>query len=407
MEFVCKLFSINGIPASDGSVVPESTLLEFLSSPAYEEGIQNHSLLGTITHRFRTAENIPNNLKSNNLHKCVGKDDGMIMPDVASPTHYIQQLFIKDGWCWAKCKVLDLEGADEVATSYIKRLRWMLKNGIGIGVSMVCVGLWGGQSGTGTDVCRKILSIKGIDVTANASWKDAKIVSATDDEGEKLFSDNSIAFEEKFEGVKVKAFSNISEVLPGAPKTSKVNGQFCILKGKVFSNFSEVESSEKEEQKEFSVASIKERVRYAQFNPRMRFRRLIMEYKQAVKTLGGDKMKPETEKALKSLFATDVLDIMKSITPEITKGKPLGTLLGTSALGPEIREASQKLTIPLKMAFQQLSKTGYITKNYFEKVQTLYTQFITDLTNIVFNSNNSIPDLKEEDESNEEKEEKK
>lgn len=405
MVFECKLFSINGIPASDGSVVPAETFREYINSDSYREGIEGHSLLGTITHRFRTAENIPNNLKSSNLHKCVGKDDGMIMPDVASPTHYIQELFEKDGWVWARCKVLDLEGADEIATNYIKRLRWMLSNGIGIGVSMVCLGMWNNTS-TGTDICRKILSIKGIDVTANASWKQAKITGAWDDEGEKLFSDNSIAFEEKFEGVKVKAFSNTSEILPGVPKTSKVNGQFCVLKGKVFSNFSDVETSEKEEQKEFSVATIKERVRYAQFNPRMRFRRLIMEYKQAVKALGGEKMKPETEKALKSLFTTDILDILKAITPDIMGGKPLATVLGTSSLGPEIRQSAVKLQIPLKMALQQLSKTGYVTKNYFEKVQTLYTQFITDLCNIVFSTNSTIPDLKEE-EINEEKEEKK
>lgn len=402
MKFICKLFSINGVPASDGSVIPAEVFREFLSSQTYEEGIRTKSLLGTITHRFRSAENIPNNLKSNNLHKCVGKDDGMIMPDVAAPTHYIEELYEDNGWVWAKCKVLDLEGADEIATTYIKRLRWMLTNGIGIGVSMICLGLWGNQSGSGTDLCRKIVSIKGLDITANSSWKDAKVMSAWDDEGERLFSDNSIAFEEKFDGVKVKAFSNVSEILPGVPKTSKINGEYTILKGKVFSNFAEVQTIEQEEQREFSVSTIKERVRYAKFNPRMRFRRLVMEYKQAVRSMGGDKMDPETEKVMKSLFATDLLDILKTITPDIMKGKQIGTLLGASSLGKNTRVIAQKLQMPLRQSLIQLEKQGYVTKNFFEKTQALYGEFVREMTNEVFSPKSTIPDLKENEEGKEE-----
>lgn len=57
-------------------------------------------------------------------------------------------------------------------------------------------------------------------------------------------------------------------------------------------------------------------------SPRQRFRLLVLEYKQAVKQAGGpEKMDPETLRVMKSLFTTDLLDIMKTITPEIMKGK--------------------------------------------------------------------------------------
>lgn len=413
MRFLCKLFSVNGIPAADGSTVSEQILREYLSSPTYEEGIQNHSFLGTITHRFRSAENIPNNLKSNNLHKCVGKDDGMIMPDVAAPTHYIEELFIQDGWCWAKCKVLDLEGADEVATNYIKRLRWMLTNGIGIGVSMICVAMWGNNSGTGTDVCRKIISIKGLDVTANSSWKQAKIISAWDDEGERMFSTTEDFHYDIEEGVQVRAFSNVSDITPRAPRTSNINGEFCFLKGKVFSNFEPTIETQEEsvniEEKQFSVPEKKERLRMAtKLPPRMRFRRLVMEYKALVKTMGGvEKMDPETVKVLRSLIATDILDIFKTITPEIIAGKQVNVLLGASTLGKNARVAAQKLQIPLKQGLIMSTKQGYISKNIYEKLQTLYSEFIQSITDDILNPKSTIPDLKEGEEvEGEEKETK-
>ena len=97
-------------------------------------------------------------------------------------------------------------------------------------------------------------------------------------------------------------------------KSSKIDGKFTALKAKSFSFNSEVvlvnEQAEKE--KEFSVTSLKERLREKKYSPRQKFRLLVLNYRQLVRQSGGiEKMDPETVKALKSLFTTDLLDIKK------------------------------------------------------------------------------------------------
>ncbi len=129
-------------------------------------------------------------------------------------------------------------------------------------------------------------------------------------------------------------------------KSSKIDGRFTKLKAKTFSFNTEVvpiaeetQLVEEPVQKDFSVATVKERVRIGKMSPRQRFRLLVLEYKQAVKQAGGpEKMDPETLRVMKSLFTTDLLDIMKTITPEIMKGKNPGTLLGASSLGKNVRK---------------------------------------------------------------------
>ena len=92
-------------------------------------------------------------------------------------------------------------------------------------------------------------------------------------------------------------------------------------------------------QKDFSVIALRDRIRESKYSTRQRFRVLILSYKQLLKQQGGpEKIDPETLKIMKSLFTTDLLDIMKSITPEIMNGKNPGTLLGASSLGKNVRK---------------------------------------------------------------------
>lgn len=197
----------------------------------------------------------------------------------------------------------------------------------------------------------------------------------------------------------VKTFSNLGELGMDitAPKTSKIDGCFTTLKGKEFS----INVKPEVEEKRFSVATLKERVRYAKFSPRMRFRKLVIEYKQAVKAFGGPgKIDPETEKIMKSLFATDVLDVIKTIHPDVMAGKQINTMLGCSSLGRTIREAAQKLQLPYRYAMQEIQKTGKISPMRYKKIQDAYVDFIKALTDEVFGNVNEIPeDINEEDEN--------
>lgn len=393
MNVKVRLFSLTQ-PAADGSMIGERELIQYLQSNQYHEDVENRTMLGGLSHRLRSLENAPESIRTGTLSKTIGKDDLLVFcPEVGAPTHYIERLYIEDGWCMADIHILDEEGADEVQKQHILRLKNMLRQGIKPGISSVIVAYWSGNQ-NGTDICKKLIRCKGADWTHSPSWKSAGCVEIFDDEGERLYSDHS-------EGVCVKTFSNVNELVDSTtPKSSKIDGCYTILKGKVFSNF-ESEVSTTLEEKQYSVPEKKERLRMAtKLPPRMRFRRLVMEYKALVKSMGGsEKMDPETVKVLRSLIATDILDIFKTITPEILAGKQVNVLLGASTLGKNARIAAQKLQMPLKQGLMMSTKQGYISKNIYEKLQKLYVEFIDSITDDILNPKSTIPDLKEGEEN--------
>lgn len=402
MRCKCKLFDTNS-PASDGSIVSRDVIEQYLASEDYKKIIASHSTLGALSHRARDLKNLPPEAGSN-LKNTVGKDDSLIIiaEGAPAPTHYIERIYLEtDGWCYADIKILEEEGLDDIAIQNIRRLKGLLKQGIFLGCSMVLVAWWDGEKG-GPDYARKIHSIKALDITLNPSWKNAGIVEVyQDEEKDKNFSniEKIDPKEFKFKGIKAKAFSDLNALGCGdLIKSSKINGHFTKLKAKQFSacgvveelpeqkEMSEVEVKQEEtQQKEFSVATVKERIRFAKYSPRQRFRRLIMDYKAVVRQAGGqEKIDPETLKVMKSLFTTDVLDIMKTITPDILKGKQIATLIGASSLGKNVRLAAQKLQIPFRMAFQEESKQKYISKNRYQKIQDAYIEFTKSLIEEVF-----------------------
>ena len=389
-----KLFSLNTC-ACDGSIIPTEVCRKFLESTQCKEDLKNKLSVGSISHRLRSAENAPASIKSPLLGKTIGKDDLMLIPEegCGAVTHVIEDLWIEGDWCMGKLRILDEKDADELSAKYIKRLKFLIKSGIRVPISSVIIAFWKTEEGTGKDYALEIKRLRGADFTLNESFKGAGIVSAEDDNGEKIFS----ATEDSEE---VRTFSSIEA---GYPKTSKVNGQFGILKVKEYSTTGYITTAnEVEEEKTYSVATLKERVRYAKLSPRLRFRRLFLEYKQLVKQMGGvEKIDPETLKIMKSLFLADINQIFSGLTTSITEGKQINTLIGASSLGKGVRIAAQKLQLPYRMAFQELQKTGKITPMRFEKIKEAYTEFAHSLVDEVFGSN-PIPENLEEEINNEE-----
>ena len=391
MRCKCKLFSVSGIPASDGSIVPRDVVETYLNSEEYKNAIESKKMLGSLTHRARNLANAPQSAGAA-LSKTVGKDDMMLLVGVSSPTHYVERLYIEnDGWCYADIKILEETGLDDEAIQYIRRLKGLLSQGIHPGVSAVIVAYWDSTS-TGSDICRKIQSIKSLDITLNPSWKAAQIVKIDDESNssEKSFSeiDNYTAKDFKFDGLKVKQFSDLNSIGCGdLIKSSKINGVFTKLKAKQFSASGVVEEVNDVESKEkqFSVSTLKIRVKEGMMSPRMRFRRLILDYRQLIRQMGGaEKIDPETLKAMKSLFTSDVLDIMKQITPDIMAGKQINTLIGASSLGKGVRVAAQKLQMPFKMAMNESAKQGFVSKMRYQGIQDAYIDFINSLMSDIF-----------------------
>lgn len=212
--------------------------------------------------------------------------------------------------------------------------------------------------------------------------------------------------------IKVKTFSDISSFdLKNTPKTSKVDGKFTSLKVKEFSCFGEVSvlseetqpvaQEEAPEQKEFSAGDLKIRLRENKLGPRQYFRRVYMSYRQVIRSMGGiEKLKQEDIKILKSLFTSDVLLILNSVQSEVLKGKQLNTLLGCSSISKNARILCQELQIPLRYAYIEVKKQGFLSKLRYTKLQTAYMNFINGLINDVFGPNPEP--IKEEPEDNKE-----
>lgn len=392
--------------ASDGSVVSERVIRNYLDTPEAQESLKAHRMLGGLTHRIRNinASGL-NESVCNALKTTIGRDDsGLLIDSGATFTHYVTDLFIENGALWAIIQIFPEDGFDDKTIQAIRRIKSLLKNS-SIGVSCVLVGLWSGMK-NGVDFLEKLVFFRGVDFTLNPSFPGSYVTEVMDDDNnviksyklEKSFSES----ESKFEGYRVKTFSNLGDLGLdiNVPKTSKINNQFTILKAKSYSTFEDVEVVEGAEtkQKGFSQAHIIERVRLGKLSPRIRFRRLIMDYRQALKSQGGpEKISPEALKVMKSLFTTDLLGIMQEISPMIIQGKNVNALLGASSLGVEVRKSVQNLQVPYRLAMLENSKQGFVSKVRYQKIQEAYTEFVKSILSYVFNTPTS-QNLKEEEE---------
>ena len=388
MKIRAKVWSCSGV-ASDGSIIRREVWEEYLRSSEYAELIESGSGLGTLTHRSRNIKCNPSDFS--NLKGTTGADDSMLVVDPSMPAAVwkIDRLFVEGDWVCADLTVLDEKTADTSMAEQITRLKSLVRQGCKLGVSAVIVAYWDQQGGN--DVAKKIHKIKAIDVTMNPSVARARITEILEDEETKTFSDTN-------EPV-CKVFSTSDEYAV-LPKSSKIDLCFTTLKVKEFSQISELEISEEEtiEQKEFSVATVKERLRYAKLSPRQTFRRLMIDYKGAIKAAGGvEKMDPEDIKILKSLFTSDVLNIIKTIYPDIMKGKQIATLIGASSISKNARQACQKLQIPFRMAMQQQEKQQFITKDRYQKIQNAYLEFVNSLIDEVFGPASHLTELPKDD----------
>ena len=388
MKIRAKVWMCSGV-ASDGSIIRREVWEEYLRSSEYAELIESGSGLGTLTHRSRNIKCNPSDFS--NLKGTTGADDSMLVVDPSMPAAVwkIDRLFVEGDWVCADLTVLDEKTADTSMAEQITRLKSLVRQGCKLGVSAVIVAYWDQQGGN--DVAKKIHKIKAIDVTMNPSVARARITEILEDEETKTFSDTN-------EPV-CKVFSTSDEYAV-LPKSSKIDLCFTTLKVKEFSQISELEISEEEtvEQKEFSVATVKERLRYAKLSPRQTFRRLMIDYKGAIKAAGGvEKMDPEDIKILKSLFTSDVLNIIKTIYPDIMKGKQIATLIGASSISKNARQACQKLQIPFRMAMQQQEKQQFITKDRYQKIQNAYLEFVNSLIDEVFGPASHLTELPKDD----------
>lgn len=418
--------------AADGSHIGESVVRNYLESKDYKLSIEGKLTMGYLTHRGRSLESLGASIGNPGIvKKVVGRDDAGLCVGENLPTftHYVKEFYIEDvpgegPFLMALVHIFDEKDFDHVAAENIRRLKGLIRSGVRLTCSLVVLSYWN-DNGNGVDEAVRIKAIKSLDWTINPSFGPlARITEVIDDEDQreeltKTFSDiekdfDFIKTQPKKEGeILVKTFSDLNSLgYSDVPKSSKVDGKFCVFKAKEFSSVcSVIETLEdavvdtpilaeklasepavvEEEQKEFSAATLRERIRYGnpdKFSPRVRLRRLYIDYKQVVKQMGGpEKIDPSTMKTMRSLFAADLNMLMAQITPDIvSSGKQINTVLGCSALGVVPRKAAQALQMPYRMAFMEINKTGKLTPARFAKIKEAYGEFIKAMSNEVFGS---------------------
>lgn len=414
--------------AADGSIILQEAVEQWLRSEDYKQLIDGRLGLGSLTHRIRSVETASDSIGNvGMLKKTIGKDDlGLIVsPEAPTFTHYVKSFFIEEykGTPWL-CASLHIfspdDGFDQIATENIKRLRALINNHVRLTCSLIVVAFWSSEPGSKCDIAKKIKTIKSCDFTVNPSFgPNARIYEVTNDEGKIVESEKEFSIIEaqnyndvvsKEGTIKVKTFSDISGFdLKNTPKTSKIDGKFTTLKVKEFSCFGEVSVLLEEvqepiqeitEQKEFTQAQVRERLREAKMSPRMYFRRVYLSYSQVVKSMGGiSKIKEEDLKILKSMFTSDLLWILNQVQPEILKGKQINTILGCSSISKSARLAASKLQQPLRMAGIEVRKQGFLSKMRYQKLQSAYLEFVQSMIEGVFGPNPEP--IKEEPEDNE------
>ena len=401
MKFKARLFSTQE-PASDSSMISAKIAQEFFASEKFKQALADRRLFGTLTHIARNLQACKNYTPA--LTKTIGKDDNLLL-DIPM-THILTDAWLEnDGWAYGEFEVLNKDGLDDEAIQRIKRLEGLLKNGCHIGISCVIVGYWNNENGH--DYLRKFVELKGADLTLNPSWKNAGIVSIdTEDDDEerkeRSFSeiDKEFVYDAKdYEDVsiKVKQFSIAGLDIP---KSSKIDGRYTQLKVKEFSFNSDLnivvdDDNNKEvsevKQKEFTQVSVKDRLRECKMSPRMYFRRMIISYKQVVKSFGGpDKIKEEDAKILKALLTSDVLYILGQVSSEvINKNKQINTLLGCSSISKNLRQAAQNLQLIYRMAGREAQKQGFVSKMRYQKLQAAWGDFVKAVIEEVFGANHA------------------
>lgn len=158
MRVIVKLFTTKS-RASDSSLIPESTVREYLESESYKNAIERGLMVGTITHAGRVLKSQPG---GELLTGIVGKDDLILLKKTA--VSVIEKIFLPDDpsdeWVYAIQRIFDPDEMDKESAENIKQIIGLIKNGVKVTTSAVIVGYWNED-----EVCEKLISVKGNDFT--------------------------------------------------------------------------------------------------------------------------------------------------------------------------------------------------------------------------------------------------
>jgi len=140
-----------------------------------------------------------------------------------------------------------------------------------------------------------------------------------------------------------------------------------------------------EHDKTFSTATIQERLRLAKYNPKQRFRLIVMDYKRYYAAKKPDfKKHPENFHLLRNMFLTDLMGLFNEIIPFIAEGKQINALIGLGQVTPTMATVARDLSIIYKRALLTEKSSGQINKSIYKDLKRVYGQFLDQLIEVVF-----------------------
>nr|DAV98723.1 MAG TPA: hypothetical protein [Bacteriophage sp.] len=139
------------------------------------------------------------------------------------------------------------------------------------------------------------------------------------------------------------------------------------------------------EDKGFSAASIKERVRISGMPIKQRFRYIILDYRRFY-TQNRRKILSNRTQAinLRNMFLNDLMAVFNDIMPELKSGKQLIALTGLGTVSKDMATVSKDLSLAYKRSLSQLGSGGQISRVNIQNLQKYYNQFMDALIPQVF-----------------------
>lgn len=137
--------------------------------------------------------------------------------------------------------------------------------------------------------------------------------------------------------------------------------------------------------KEFSAASIQERLRISKLQARVRLRYMVMDYKRYYNQKKNQlKENPEQMKLLRNMFLQDLMGLFNEVLPYIEEGKQLNTLIGVSQVTPTMNKQARELSLLYRRALKSEKNAGQIPKSIYQSLKKAYTDFMNALLPQVF-----------------------
>jgi len=142
--------------------------------------------------------------------------------------------------------------------------------------------------------------------------------------------------------------------------------------------------------KQFSQASIKQKLRDKSRSARARMNLLVRDYKGYNKS-NSNKMSGSELTDLHNLFAEDFMSIVSQVTPAIKEGGQLNNLLGLNTISQKAGELARRLSPIYKKALIAEDAMGAVPKAMYQKLNETYGLLLNELKYQTFGIDNREP----------------